>query len=136
MLAELTGFDAHRGVLASADRPGALDPAELLVGHRRFVFLEGLSDLENLGATFRVAAALGFDAVLLDDRCADPLYRRCVRVSLGWSTVVPHARFPGTAEGMAALSAAGVATVALTPAQVRCRWTALRLWATSATRWR
>lgn len=116
VLTELTGFDAHRGVLASADRPQATEPAELLSRHRRLVFLEGLSDLENLGAAFRVAAALGLDAILLDHRCADPLYRRCIRVSLGWSTVLPHARFPSTTAGLAALSAAGVRTVALTPA--------------------
>lgn len=115
VLTEVTGFDVHRGVLASAERPAEADPAALLTRHNRIVLLEGLSDLENVGATFRVAAALGLGAVLLDDRCADPLYRRCVRVSLGWSTVVPHARFPSTTAGLAAGSAAGIRSVALTP---------------------
>lgn len=114
-LRELTGFDVHRGVLASADRPEPSDPAEVLCSHRRLVFLEGLGDLENLGAVFRVAAALGFGAVLTDDRCADPLYRRCVRVSLGWSTVLPHARFTSSRAALRALHSAGVRTVALTP---------------------
>lgn len=116
MLAEVAGFDVHRGVLASAERPPAADPAEVLSRHRRMVLLEGLTDLENVGAAFRVAAALGIGAVLLDDRCADPLYRRCVRVSLGWSTVVPHARFPSTTAALDAGGVIGVRSVALTPA--------------------
>jgi tRNA G18 (ribose-2'-O)-methylase SpoU len=116
VLTEVTGFDVHRGVLASAERPTATDPAGLLSRHRRTVLLEGLTDLENVGATFRVAAALDIGAVLLDDSCADPLYRRCVRVSLGWSTVVPHARFSSTAAGLAAGRALGVRSVALIPA--------------------
>jgi len=115
VLQEITGFDVHRGVLASAHRPRPLDPAELLRGCRRVAVLEGLTDLENLGATFRVAAALGLDAVLLDDRCADPLYRRCVRVSLGWSTVIPHARLGPLPHGLGSLTEAGMRTVALTP---------------------
>jgi len=116
VLAAVTGFDAHRGVLASADRPPPADPAHLLAAHRRVVVLEGLTDLENVGAVFRVAAALGLGAVLLDDRGADPLYRRCVRVSLGWSTVIPHARLGPLPEGLGLLRASGHRTVALTPA--------------------
>ena len=115
VLAELTGFDVHRGVLASADRPEPLDPASLREQYRRIVVLEGLSDLENVGAAFRVAAALGLDAVLLGPGCADPLYRRCVRVSLGWSTVLPHARSQDLVSDLAGLAAAGFSTVALTP---------------------
>lgn len=116
LLTQVTGFDIHRGVLASAERPPASDPVDLLATHRRIVLLEGLSDLENVGATFRVAAALGIGAVLMDSRCADPLYRRCVRVSLGWSTVIPHARFPSSAAALSASAAVGVRSVALTPA--------------------
>jgi tRNA G18 (ribose-2'-O)-methylase SpoU len=115
MLAEITGVDVHRGVLASADRPAPSDPIGLLAAHQRVAVLEGLTDLENVGAVFRVAAALGIGAVLLDDRCADPLYRRCVRVSLGWSTVVPHARIGSLPEGLDVVDAAGHRSVALTP---------------------
>ena len=115
MLAEITGVDVHRGVLASADRPAPSDPIGLLAAYQRVAVLEGLTDLENVGAVFRVAAALGIGAVLLDDRCADPLYRRCVRVSLGWSTVVPHARIGSLPEGLDVVDAAGHRSMALTP---------------------
>jgi tRNA G18 (ribose-2'-O)-methylase SpoU len=111
----VTGFDAHRGVLASAPRPAPLDPAVVLARCRRVAVLTGLGDLENTGAAFRVAAALGLEGVLLDDRCADPLYRRCVRVSLGWSTVVPHARLPADSTPVTLPREAGFTTVALTP---------------------
>jgi tRNA G18 (ribose-2'-O)-methylase SpoU len=116
LVEEVTGFDVHRGVLASAPRPRPEEPAGLLGRSRRVVVLEGLTDLENTGAVFRVAAALGLDGVLLDGRCADPLYRRCIRVSLGWSTVVPHARAEGGTDPAELARAAGLRTVALTPA--------------------
>lgn len=115
VLAQVTGFDVHRGVLASADRPPPSDPPDLLATHPRVAVLEGLTDLENVGAVFRVAAALGIGAVLLDDHCADPLYRRCVRVSLGWSTVIPHTRIGSLRQGLDAVHAAGHRSVALTP---------------------
>jgi tRNA G18 (ribose-2'-O)-methylase SpoU len=56
--------------------------------------LEGLNDFENLGSLFRNAAAFGVEAVLLDPRCADPLYRRSVRVSMGHVLRVPFAVLP------------------------------------------
>lgn len=115
VLAALTGFDVHRGVLACAERPEPTTPSQLLGGSRRVLALEGLTDLENVGASFRVAAALGLDAVLVDHRCADPLRRRCVRVSLGWSTVVPHARTDRGEGLVGTLAGAGLRTVALTP---------------------
>jgi tRNA G18 (ribose-2'-O)-methylase SpoU len=93
-LSAVVGFRVTRGVLASADRPDPLDPAELLRSARRVAVLEGLNDFENLGALFRNAAAFGVDAVLLDERCADPLYRRSVRVSMGHVLRVPFAVLP------------------------------------------
>ena len=57
--------------------------------------LEGVNDHENLGALFRNAAALGVDGVLLGPRCADPLYRRSVRVSMGHVLRVPFADAAG-----------------------------------------
>src|SRR4051794_36822966 len=73
LLSDVVGFRVTRGVLASADRPAAQDPAELVRTARHVAVLEGLNDFENLGALFRNAAAFGLDAVLLDSRCADPL---------------------------------------------------------------
>jgi tRNA G18 (ribose-2'-O)-methylase SpoU len=80
-----------RGVLASADRLAPLDPEDLVRAASRVAVLEQLNDFENLGALFRNAAAFGVDAVLLDARCADPLYRRSVRVSMGHVLRVPFA---------------------------------------------
>ena len=95
LLSEVVGFRVTRGVLAAADRPPPLDPAALLRAARRVAVLEGLNDFENLGALFRNAAAFGVDAVLLDPQCADPLYRRSVRVSMGHVLQVPFAVLPG-----------------------------------------
>lgn len=91
LLSDVVGFRVTRGVLASADRLPQLSAAELLTDARRVAVLEGLNDFENLGALFRNAAAFGVDAVLLDRRCADPLYRRSVRVSMGHVLQVPFA---------------------------------------------
>jgi tRNA G18 (ribose-2'-O)-methylase SpoU len=94
LLSDVVGFRVTRGVLASADRPPPPSIAALLGRAERVVVLEGLNDFENLGALFRNAAAFGVDAVLLDARCADPLYRRSVRVSMGHVLRVPFAVLP------------------------------------------
>jgi tRNA G18 (ribose-2'-O)-methylase SpoU len=107
----VTGFNIHRGAIAAAVRPEPRPVADLLAGARTVAVLEGVNDLENLGALFRNAAAFGIDAVLLDETTADPLYRRCVRVSLGHVLAVPHARY----DDLDDLRAAGFETVALTP---------------------
>src|SRR3954447_8834137 len=113
-LSEVVGFRVTRGVLASAERPDPLDPMALVRTAHRIAVLEGLNDFENLGALFRNAAAFGVDAVLLDERCADPLYRRSVRVSMGHVLRVPFAVLPDP--WPAALDALrGFAVVALTP---------------------
>lgn len=83
VLEAITGFDVHRGLLAAMHRPALPDPAELLRGARRVVVLEDIVEHTNVGAIFRSVAALGADAVLVTPRCADPLYRRSVRVSMG-----------------------------------------------------
>ena len=93
-LEALTGFHLHRGALASMHRPDPRDPAELLAASRRIVVLEDLADHTNVGAIFRSVAALGADGVLLTPGCADPLYRRAVRVSMGAVLQVPWARLP------------------------------------------
>jgi len=115
VLAEVAGFDVHRGVLAAVRRPPARDPGELLATARRVAVLEDLTDQVNLGAIFRSASALGIDAVLLSPRCADPLYRRTVRVSMGEVLRLPWARLDPWPDGFAALHRAGFEVVAFTP---------------------
>ncbi|WP_418277081.1 TrmH family RNA methyltransferase [Isoptericola jiangsuensis] len=98
VLQQITGFHLHRGALAAMHRPQAADVHELLAGARdgagarRVAVLEDLVDHTNIGAVFRSAAALGVDAVLVTPRCADPLYRRSVRVSMGTVFQVPWTR--------------------------------------------
>ena len=98
VLESITGFHLHRGALAAMNRPALADVGALLAsargsrGARRVAVLEDLVDHTNVGAAFRSAAALGVDAVLATPRCADPLYRRSVRVSMGTVFQVPWTR--------------------------------------------
>ena len=99
VLEAITGFHLHRGAIAAMHRPPPRAVHDLLVGARRVVVLEDVVDHTNVGAVFRSAAALGVDAVLVTPRCADPLYRRSVRVSMGTVFQVPWARadpWPGS----------------------------------------
>ncbi|MDD7686297.1 MAG: RNA methyltransferase [Actinomycetaceae bacterium] len=91
-LERLTGFRVHRGALAAMERPPMPDPADLLADAHRICVLEDLVDHTNVGAAFRSAAALGIDAVVITPRCADPLYRRAVRVSMGNVFMIPWTR--------------------------------------------
>jgi len=117
VLSEVVGFRVTRGILAAATRPGPLDVDALLARAHRLAVLESLNDFENLGALFRNAAAFGVDAVLLDPRCADPLYRRSVRVSMGHVLQVPFAVLPGEwPQSLGLLRGRGFALLALTPA--------------------
>lgn len=111
---EVTGFHVHRGALASMERL-PLPPVEsVLDGARSVLVLEDIVDHTNVGAIFRSGAALGFDAVLLAPRCADPLYRRAIKVSMGAVFTTPWTRLPDWADALPALSAQGFTTVALT----------------------
>ena len=99
----ITGFRMHRGALAAMHRPAPVDLDRLLAapGRRRVVVLEDIVDHTNVGAIIRSVAALGADAVLVTPRCADPLYRRSVRVSMGTVFQVPWSRidpWPGGVE--------------------------------------
>ena len=116
VLKRVAGFDFHRGALASADRRPLPPPEALLTRARRVAVLEEVNDHENLGAIFCNAAAFGFDAVLLCPRCADPLYRRSVRVSVGHVLGVPFARLAPWPGALDAVRDADFALVALTPA--------------------
>lgn len=91
-LEQVTGFHLHRGALAAMARPAPQPLQELLSGARRVAILEDIVDHTNVGAIFRSAAALDVDAVLVTPRCADPLYRRSIRVSMGTVFQVPWAR--------------------------------------------
>lgn len=88
----LTGFNVNRGLLCAMRRPHPRTVELALLGARHVAVLEDLVDVTNVGAVFRSAAALGADAVLLSPRCADPLGRRAVRVSMGTVFQVPWAR--------------------------------------------
>jgi tRNA G18 (ribose-2'-O)-methylase SpoU len=115
-LSDVVGFRVTRGVLASATRPEPRDAATLLRSARHVAVLESLNDFENLGALFRNAAAFGIDAVLLDPTCADPLYRRSVRVSMGHVLRVPFAVLPGAwPDSLGLVHDAGLALLAMTP---------------------
>jgi tRNA G18 (ribose-2'-O)-methylase SpoU len=116
LMAQVVGFHLNRGVLATADRAPVPSAAELIAGSDHLAVLEGVNDHENLGALFRNAAALGLDAVLLGPGCADPLYRRSVRVSMGHVLRVPFAPLRPWVAGLEDLRAAGFRVAALSPA--------------------
>lgn len=117
VLEELTGFALHRGALAAMHRPVLPDPTELLRDARRVVVLEDIVDHTNVGAIFRSVAGLGADAVLVTPRCADPLYRRSVRVSMGTVLQVPWTRLPEWEDAASLLHDLGfhLAALALNP---------------------
>lgn len=117
VMAQIVGFHLNRGVLALADRPAHREAATLLQASNTVALLEGVGDHENLGGIFRNAAALGVDAVLLGPGCADPLYRRSVRVSMGHVLAVPFAEVGAatTSELIALAQRTGFTVVALTP---------------------
>ena len=109
VLSELTGFELTRGVLCAMRRPVLPTAADICRSARRVAVLEGLADPTNVGAIFRSAAALGFDAVLITNTCCDPLYRRAVRVSMGTVFQIPWTRIDSAAE----LKALGFKTAAM-----------------------
>ena len=113
VIEQLTGFHLHRGALASMQRPALPDVSELVAGARRVMVLEDIVDHTNVGAIFRSAAALGVDAVLVTPRCADPLYRRSIRVSMGTVFQVPWTRIDPWPGGIDVLHEAGFAVAAM-----------------------
>jgi tRNA G18 (ribose-2'-O)-methylase SpoU len=114
LLEQVTGFHVHRGALASMHRRPLPPVADVVAGARTVLVLEDVVDHTNVGAIFRSGAALGIDAVLLAPRCADPLYRRSVKVGMGAVFSVPWTRLPDWRTALPDLSAAGFTTVALT----------------------
>lgn len=118
VLTNLTGFQLTRGVLCAMRRKPELNALDLLKGAKRVAVLEDVVNPTNLGAIYRSAAALGMDAILLTPGCCDPLYRRCVRVSMGTVFQAPWAHIGTEPEdwphpGMEILKQAGFRTVAM-----------------------
>jgi len=112
---EVAGFKLHRGVVAAAGRLPEPTLEEVIQNAGTLAVLEGLNDHENLGAIFRSAGVLGIDAVLLDPTCADPYYRRTVRVSMGAVLQLPFVRLSNWHHDLAAVGRAGFELLALTP---------------------
>ncbi|MBX8996866.1 RNA methyltransferase [Corynebacterium testudinoris] len=119
MLTEVAGFDMHRGLLAAADRAPEPSVESILASASTIVVLEGVGDHENIGSLFRNAAGMGADAMLFGNGCADPLYRRVVRVSMGHVLRTPYAHLEGTyttwQRSLSQLREAGFHLVSLTP---------------------
>ncbi len=116
VLRATTGFHVHRGLLASFHRRPLPSAAQILTAAQRVAVLEDVNTHTNVGAIFRGAAALGIDGVLLSPSCADPLYRRSVRVSMGQVFAVPYAHLTPWPGGLRAVRDAGYTLLALTPA--------------------
>lgn len=116
VLAHVAGFDLHRGAVASADRGSPRPLEDMLRTSRTIAVLEGLNDPENLGAIARSARALGVDGLVLDPTCADPFYRRTVRVSMGEILFLPTFRSADWRRDLDAIAGHGFRLLALTPA--------------------
>jgi tRNA G18 (ribose-2'-O)-methylase SpoU len=115
LMAEVVGFHLNRGVLAAARREPERSLPQVIDGARTVAVLEGVNDHENLGAIFRNAAGLSVDAVVFGSGCADPLYRRAVRVSMGHALLVPYARAADWPTDLKALRQNGFRLLAMTP---------------------
>jgi tRNA G18 (ribose-2'-O)-methylase SpoU len=111
----IAGFNFHRGCLALAERPATNTSVNQFAGARRLLALEGVSNPDNVGGLFRVAAAFGVAGVLLDRASGDPLYRKAIRTSMGASLQVPFARLDPWQPMLRSLRGTGSCIVALTP---------------------
>lgn len=114
----IAGFHLHRGILALGRRRSAETAADLLdtlPARCMVVVLVGIANHDNVGSIFRNAAAFGADAVLIDETCCDPLYRKAIRVSVGAVLKVPFASFAESAEMISALDKRGFGQFALSP---------------------
>ncbi|GAB1812615.1 TrmH family RNA methyltransferase [Mycobacterium sp. MUNTM1] len=120
VMARAVGFHLNRGVLAAARRVPEPSVAEVIAGARTVAVLEGVNDHENLGSIFRNAAGLGVDAVVFGGGCADPLYRRAVRVSMGHALLVPYARAACWPAELETLREKGFRLMAMTPQGTAC----------------
>jgi tRNA G18 (ribose-2'-O)-methylase SpoU len=115
VIRQVTGFRVHRGALAAMNRKPLPSVDDVIEGATRLLILEGIVDHTNVGAVFRSAAGLGFGGVLVDPTCADPLYRRSVRVSMGAVFDIPWTRLANWPADLHSLRAGGWHLMALTP---------------------
>jgi tRNA G18 (ribose-2'-O)-methylase SpoU len=117
LVRRIVGFNFHRGCVAVGERGAEPSPSTLIEppGRRLLLVLEDVTNPDNVGAVFRNATAFGADGVLLSPGCADPLYRKSIRVSIGSSLCLPFARLTGWPEDLRALRESGHAIIALTP---------------------
>ncbi len=115
LVEQVAGFHVHRGALAAMHRRPLPTVEEVLASADHVVVLEDVVDHTNVGSVFRSAVALGAQAALLSPRCADPLYRRSVKVSMGTVFSLPYTRVDDWWDAVPALREAGFTTVALTP---------------------
>ncbi|MCL2736164.1 MAG: RNA methyltransferase [Propionibacteriaceae bacterium] len=117
---QVTGFHVHRGALAAFHRGDGWDMGQVVDGATRLIVVEDIVDHANIGAILRSAAGLGWDGVLLSPRCADPLYRRAVKTSMGAVFSLPWARMPDQGDPLDDLRARGftIVAMALTPESV------------------
>lgn len=114
VIADVAGFNIHRGCLAVAERP-APQPMDALIAASRFVVaLERVVDADNVGSVFRNAEAFGVDAVFLSPGCCDPLYRKAIRTSSGATLMVPFATADPWPDALDRLAAAGFTILAMT----------------------
>jgi len=115
----IAGFNIHRGCLALAVRPVLPPWEDLATQASRLVVLEGVGDADNVGSTFRCAAAFGVGGILLGPGGADPLYRKAIRTSMAATLSVPFAMAEPWPDVLAALQFRGWHVVGLTPAANR-----------------
>ncbi|MBC7314446.1 MAG: RNA methyltransferase [Rhizobium sp.] len=118
VLDAIAGFHLHRGVLALGQRDGggSVDALVQALPQDALVLVGcGISNHDNIGALFRNAAGFGADAVLLDETCCDPLYRKALRVSVGSVLTMPYAREGSSEALLGRLAEAGFAIWALSP---------------------
>ncbi|HEU4360706.1 MAG TPA: RNA methyltransferase [Mycobacterium sp.] len=120
VMAEVVGFHLNRGVLAAAQRVPQSSVEQLIGRARTVAVLEGVNDHENLGSIFRNAAGLNVDAVVFGSGCADPLYRRAVRVSMGHALLVPYAHAANWPADLVTLRQRGFRLLAMTPDPQAC----------------
>ena len=116
IMGSISGFNIHRGCLASGTRPPRAAWRKAIDGARRVIVLERVGDADNVGAIFRTAAAFNADAVLLGPACADPLYRKAIRTSMGAALTLPFADAEPWPAALSELAARGWVVAALTPA--------------------
>jgi tRNA G18 (ribose-2'-O)-methylase SpoU len=113
-LADLTGFNLHRGCLALVDRPPVRTVGDVVRDAKTVIVLDSISNADNVGGVFRSAAAFGVGAILLSPGSCDPLYRKAIRTSMGAALMVPFSRVEPWPAGLLYLRQRGFSLVALT----------------------